>query len=141
MYFANRSKAYGDLYVPACTVALGSPDRDMLTTHGLAATSVSVDLELSMSGTFSFSIPDTFDAARSEFLPTLSVQAGWSGFTQEYTNENVLVGQELSRAQFSAAAARWLTGSDPFTAKLQPKFARYGDYDQLMRLEEWLGRS
>jgi outer membrane protein len=42
-------------------------------------------------------------AARSEFLPTLSVQAGWSGFTQEFTDENVLVGQELSRAQFSAA--------------------------------------
>jgi outer membrane protein TolC len=42
-------------------------------------------------------------AARSEFLPTLSVQAGWSGFTQEYTNENVLVGQTLSRSQFDAA--------------------------------------
>jgi ATP-dependent helicase/nuclease subunit B len=24
---------------------------------------------------------------------------------------------------------------------LQPRFARYGEYDQLMRLEEWLGRS
>ena len=42
-------------------------------------------------------------AARSEFLPTLSVQAGWSGFTQEYTDENVLVGQTLSRSQFDAA--------------------------------------
>ncbi|WP_426267249.1 double-strand break repair protein AddB [Sphingomonas sp. LHG3443-2] len=42
---------------------------------------------------------------------------------------------------FMEAAARWLTGNDPFTAKLQPRFARYGDYDQLMRLEEWLGRS
>jgi Bacteriophage probable baseplate hub protein len=68
MYFANRSKSYGDLYVPAFTVSLGSNDRDMLTTHGLAATSVSVDLALSMSGTFSFSIPDTFDPERSEFL-------------------------------------------------------------------------
>jgi outer membrane protein TolC len=26
-------------------------------------------------------------AARSEFLPTLSLQAGWSGFTQEFTDE------------------------------------------------------
>lgn len=68
MYFAQRSKAYGDLYVPAFTVSLGSESRDMLTSHGLAATSVSVDLALSMSGTFSFSIPDTFDAERSEFL-------------------------------------------------------------------------
>lgn len=46
-----------------------------------------------------------------------------------------------ARHHFSEAAARWLTGDSPFTAKLQPRFARYGDYDQLMRLEEWLGRS
>ena len=46
-----------------------------------------------------------------------------------------------ARRHFSEAAARWLTGDSPFTAKLQPRFARYGDYDQLMRLEEWLGRS
>jgi ATP-dependent helicase/nuclease subunit B len=41
---------------------------------------------------------------------------------------------------FAAAAARWLTGDDPFTAKLNPAYAPYGDYDQLMRLEEWYGR-
>ena len=28
----------------------------------------------------------------------------------------------------------------PFTAKLNPAYAPYGDYDQLMRLEEWYGR-
>ena len=36
-------------------------------------------------------------AAKSEFLPTLSVQAGWSGFTQEFTNENFLIDQTLGR--------------------------------------------
>jgi ATP-dependent helicase/nuclease subunit B len=41
---------------------------------------------------------------------------------------------------FAEAAAKWLTGSEPFTAKLNPAFAPYGDYDQLMRLEEWYGR-
>lgn len=41
---------------------------------------------------------------------------------------------------FSAAAEAWLTGDKPFTAKLQPGFANYADYDQLMRLEEWYGR-
>ncbi len=41
---------------------------------------------------------------------------------------------------FSKAAADWLTGSEPFTAKLNPAYAPYGDYDQLMRLEEWYGR-
>ncbi len=41
--------------------------------------------------------------------------------------------------QFAKAAAKWLTGSDPFTAKLSPEYAR-DDYDHLMRLEEWQGR-
>ena len=35
---------------------------------------------------------------------------------------------------------KWLTGDEPFTAKLNPAYAPYGDYDQLMRLEEWYGR-
>jgi ATP-dependent helicase/nuclease subunit B len=43
-------------------------------------------------------------------------------------------------SNFREAAARWLTGSEPFTAKLNPVYAPYGDYDQLMRLEEWYGR-
>jgi outer membrane protein len=42
-------------------------------------------------------------AARSEFLPTLSFQAGWSGFTQEFTDENLLLGETLSGAQSDAA--------------------------------------
>jgi ATP-dependent helicase/nuclease subunit B len=41
---------------------------------------------------------------------------------------------------FAEAAERWLTGNEPFTAKLNPAYAPYGDYDQLMRLEEWYGR-
>ena len=41
---------------------------------------------------------------------------------------------------FADAAETWLTGSEPFTAKLNPAYAPYGDYDQLMRLEEWYGR-
>jgi len=41
---------------------------------------------------------------------------------------------------FAKAAADWLTGTEPFTAKLNPAYAPYGDYDQLMRLEEWYGR-
>lgn len=42
--------------------------------------------------------------------------------------------------QFADAASKWLTGDAPFTAKLNPAYAPYGDYDQLMRLEEWYGR-
>ncbi len=41
---------------------------------------------------------------------------------------------------FATAAGRWLTGSDPFTAKLHPEYAPYEEYDQLMRRDEWYGR-
>ena len=43
-------------------------------------------------------------SAKSEFLPTLSAQAGWSGFTQQFTNENFLIGQTLADAQSQAAS-------------------------------------
>jgi len=42
--------------------------------------------------------------------------------------------------RFAEAASKFLTGAEPFTAKLHPAHAPYGDYDQLMRLEEWYGR-
>jgi ATP-dependent helicase/nuclease subunit B len=45
-----------------------------------------------------------------------------------------------AEANFRDAAEKWLLGTEPFTAKLNPAFAPYGDYDQLMRLEEWYGR-
>ena len=46
----------------------------------------------------------------------------------------------MAARNFIAAARRWLTGDEPFTAKLHPEHAPYGDYDQLMRLDEWYGR-
>jgi ATP-dependent helicase/nuclease subunit B len=42
--------------------------------------------------------------------------------------------------RFAEAAGKYLTGTEPFVAKLHPAHAPYGDYDQLMRLEEWYGR-
>ena len=46
----------------------------------------------------------------------------------------------LAARNFIAAAEKWLTGTEPFTAKLRPEYAPYGEYDQLMRLDEWYGR-
>lgn len=46
----------------------------------------------------------------------------------------------IAARNFLAAAAKWLIGDEPFTAKLHPEHAPYGDYDQLMRLDEWYGR-
>jgi ATP-dependent helicase/nuclease subunit B len=47
---------------------------------------------------------------------------------------------ERAYAQFAAAAADYLLGTREFEAKLNPAYAPYEDYDQLMRLEEWYGR-
>jgi ATP-dependent helicase/nuclease subunit B len=57
-------------------------------------------------------------------------------------DKDMAEGEFLDRAyrNFAEAAGKWLTGTEPFTAKLNPAYAPYGDYDQLMRLEEWYGR-
>jgi len=47
---------------------------------------------------------------------------------------------EMAERNFLWAAGQWLTGEAPFTAMLHPEYAPYGDYDQLMRLDEWYGR-
>ncbi len=36
---------------------------------------------------------------KSRYLPSLSFSAGWNGFTQEFTNSSVLLGQSLGRAK------------------------------------------
>ena len=51
-------------------------------------------------------------------------------------------GNFLDHAQSQAekVIADYILGDAPFTAKLHPEYAPYGDYDQLMRLAEWYGR-
>ncbi|QLC21570.1 double-strand break repair protein AddB [Parasphingopyxis sp. CP4] len=56
----------------------------------------------------------------------------------EITAENFVA---HAASVFADAAELWLIGDEPFTAKLHPEYAPYGDYDQLMRLQEWYGRS
>lgn len=38
------------------------------------------------------------------------------------------------------ALDRWILGDEPFTARLNPDAPGYSTYDQLMRLDEWMGR-
>ena len=38
------------------------------------------------------------------------------------------------------AIDKWIKGSEPFVARLNPDLGGYNDYDQLMRLDEWQGR-
>ncbi|MFS0770999.1 PD-(D/E)XK nuclease family protein [Sphingomonas sp. 1P08PE] len=46
----------------------------------------------------------------------------------------------IAASNFSEVAGRWLTGDEPFVAKLVPEYAPYAEYDQLMRRDEWYGR-
>ncbi len=43
-----------------------------------------------------------------------------------------------TRRYLDDALTRWILGRDLFTARLNPDLPVYGDYDQLMRLDEWL---
>lgn len=46
-------------------------------------------------------------SAKSRYLPTVSVQAGIQGFTQEFTNESLLLNGRLASAQASAENCRF----------------------------------
>jgi outer membrane protein len=46
-------------------------------------------------------------AAKTDFLPSLSVRAGWSGFSQQFTDEDLLLGQNLAQAQTQAADCQY----------------------------------
>ncbi len=79
---------------------------------------------------------------------SLARQSGKSGFGKrssptegksEHTRDKDHFVAEAAAA-FTRTVERWLTGAEPFKAKLHPEYA-YGDYDHLMRLEEWQGRN
>jgi ATP-dependent helicase/nuclease subunit B len=68
-----------------------------------------------------------------------------------YVQEPILEGRRkrgIPRADFLPETERylveaidkWILGNEPFTARLNPDIGGYNDYDQLMRLEEWISR-
>ena len=71
---------------------------------------------------------------------TLGYRATPVGLNKQ--GEGIAPGDFTARAArvLEGAVLRWLKGDAPFTAKLHPEYAPYGDYDQLMRLDEWYGR-
>jgi ATP-dependent helicase/nuclease subunit B len=75
---------------------------------------------------------------------SLAQRSGQLGFIAPATGKRSMIDPAdftaMALDHFTQAAARWLTGDEPFTAKLHPEQAPYGDYDQLMRLDEWYGR-
>ena len=43
-----------------------------------------------------------------------------------------------TRRMLHRAIGGWILGDEPFTARMAPDFPAYTDYDQLMRLDEWI---
>lgn len=69
--------------------------------------------------------------------------------TMGYQFEPVLEGRKKSgipredflpetRHYLDDALDRWILGDEAFTARLNPELGSYADYDQLMRLDEWI---
>ncbi|WP_260484027.1 double-strand break repair protein AddB [Sphingomicrobium flavum] len=71
---------------------------------------------------------------------SLAKRYGQFGYRQPPGKAEAAEFMATTAREFDALAAKYLTGDEPFTAKLHPAYAPYGDYDQLMRLDEWYGR-
>jgi ATP-dependent helicase/nuclease subunit B len=69
-------------------------------------------------------------------------EGGFGHVVDAAARAKLSAGEFVAQAEraFEGAAAKWLTGAEPFTAKLHPAYAPYGEYDQLIRLDEWYGR-
>ncbi|GGB85931.1 double-strand break repair protein AddB [Novosphingobium endophyticum] len=60
---------------------------------------------------------------------------------EEKRREKMLMRQDFlpeTERYLDDALDRWILGTEPFTARLNPELASYADYDQLMRLDEWI---
>ena len=68
MLLTGSSPNASDLYVPAAAIAFDDPSIDIRKELALDFTSVEVDLQLSVAGTFRFTIPHAFDAEKGDFL-------------------------------------------------------------------------
>jgi ATP-dependent helicase/nuclease subunit B len=87
------------------------------------------------------------EAERFEYWSLGRSEASETGFG--YCEEPILEGSRrtgIARSEFISTTAgylvdaidRWILGDSPFTARLNPDLGGYNDYDQLMRLDEWL---
>jgi ATP-dependent helicase/nuclease subunit B len=61
---------------------------------------------------------------------------------EDNKRSGIAPGEFLPKARhfLDEALDHWILGSEPFTARLNPDAPGYATYDQLMRLDEWVGR-
>lgn len=74
------------------------------TLHGLLAQAESDNPDLVSLRARASAARWSARATRSEWLPTLNFSAGWSGYTQQFTNIDPLVQSSITQAQQQAAA-------------------------------------
>lgn len=67
MLLTERNSAPGDFYVPGASICIGMDGANMRERYGMHFTQVEVDLQVSVQGTFRFTIPRAFDNERSDF--------------------------------------------------------------------------
>jgi len=79
-----------------------------------------------------------------EYWSLAKSNSGVLGYVQTATSEKPdkgIMKQDFvarTREFLGDALDRWILGTDPFIARLNPDLPGYADYDQLMRLDEWL---
>ncbi|HKT85660.1 MAG TPA: double-strand break repair protein AddB [Novosphingobium sp.] len=82
-----------------------------------------------------------------EYWSLAKSRSGDFGYVAEpVTDEEKKSDKMLLRAEFlpeterylNDALDKWILGNEPFIARLNPELANYADYDQLMRLDEWI---
>ena len=89
------------------------------------------------------------EAVRFEYWSLGSSRTSETGFGYVTTpilegnkRSGIPLGEFLSQADYflNDALSRWILGEEPFTARLNPDAPGYDTFDQLMRLNEWVGR-
>lgn len=68
MLLTEARPGLADLYAPAASIAFDDPSIDIRKELALDFTQVEVDLQLSVAGTFRFTIPRAFDVERGDFF-------------------------------------------------------------------------
>ncbi|MBO9499709.1 MAG: PD-(D/E)XK nuclease family protein [Novosphingobium sp.] len=124
----------------------GTPPSALMTENGFALQLGTLGL-MAREGAFKdmAELPITGEPTHFEYW---SLGRSKDGFG--YVQEPVLDGRKksgLPREEFLVrtdeflrdALGRWILGSEAFTARLNPDLPSYGEYDQLMRLDEWMG--
>ena len=142
---ADRIDLLGANRLAVVDYKTGGPPKNAMVEHGFALQLGVVGL-IARAGGFA---GVAGEPERFEYWSLAKSDKSETGFG--YVKEPIKEGRAttgLLREEFLAATEqyladaiqRWIRGSEPFTARLNPDLDLFSDYDQLMRLDEWQAR-